>query len=718
MIASAFLLAAQAMTFTADRIAADNVTRALSASGHIVAVSAPYTLRGESMERTADGTMIFHDPTYATTCTNAVGHTHWNMTGELEYKDKDHVLLRNAVLRFCEIPIFWLPYLYYPLDKSESGFSWMPGYTGRWGGYLLTRTRYHLLGDREHAAGGLWLRGATRFDLRYEQGAGVGEDLKWSLGDFGAGQFDVYYAYDRSDDIDSRNGRWYSQSWGSTVDRDRYGMNFRHSLEPTEQDRVLIRGSYYSDSHFRRDFYRKTLFNWKSQYTGYENSGVFWEHVESSIALGAEVSGRLNDFYGMTGRLPEFYLDVNPQPVFGLPVNYESENRIGYLMRDYAKYGTGDRTNPFAVQPGRWAEFEAFRFDSYHRLTSPFRTFDDILSVVPRIGYRGTYWNRSGRDNLDGWGTTGNAGDVYRSILEGGVTFAARGAGWIDESWHHLAEPYLDVLVQEAWLSGSGDRPYVFDGIDASTMWEDQFAGRARNLPYSYYGVTPGLRNVWQKANPHGRLVDILDLDAYVAIQFNDTSYRGTGGAHRLAKVGEPNYGRSSCVAVPGARLRYNPAEDISLAARVEYDTADNTVPVADAGFQQKLSDTFKWHADWAVRDYRIWDFSSTPGTPAGQRGDSERLNFARFQYVELGFENQPLDWFAWGPFLRWDIRENELDSIGTWFDYLTDCLGFRFMVEYENSYTRIDGYEHGDDWSFGFYVYLRAFGAGSSIFR
>ena len=39
-------------------------------------------------------------------------------------------------------------------------------------------------------------------------------------------------------------------------------------------------------------------------------------------------------------------------------------------------------------------------------------------------------------------------------------------------------------------------------------------------------------------------------------------------------------------------------------------------------------------------------------------------------------------------------------------------------MVEYENSYTRIDGYEHGDDWSFGFYVYLRAFGAGSSIFR
>ena len=56
---------------------------------------------------------------------------------------------------------------------------------------------------------------------------------------------------------------------------------------------------------------------------------------------------------------------------------------------------------------------------------------------------------------------------------------------------------------------------------------------------------------------------------------------------------------------------------------------------------------------------------------------------------------------------------------MGSWFDLLTDCLGFRFIVEYENSFMRLDGYEHGDDWSFGFYIYLRAFGSGASdIFR
>lgn len=715
MIGCLFLVAAQAMSFTADRIAADDVTKTVVATGRIVAVSAPLTVRSESMSRSADGTFHFCDPTYATTCTNALGRTHWNVTGELKYRADDYVLLRNAWLTFCEVPVLWLPILYYPLDKSDCGFSWMPGYTRRWGGYLLTRYAYDLIGSAD--GGPSWLRGATRLDLRYEQGVAIGEDLKWNLRDFGAGSFNFYYAWDRSDDVDRRDNRWYRQNWGSDVDERRYGMTLSHRLDLTERDLIRLRGTYLSDSYFRRDFLRKTPLGARSHFLSYDNSGVFWEHLENAFSVGAEVSGRLNDFYGMTGRLPELYLDVNPTPVFGLPVNYESANRIGYLMRDFAEYGNGDRTNPFRNQPGLWAAYETARFDTYHRLTAPFKTFDDILSVVPRLGYRGTFWNRSGEDNLTGWGETGDAGSLYRSILEGGVTFAARGTGWIGERWRHLAEPYLDVLAQEAYYSGSGDRPYVFDNLDASVMWEDQFAGRGRNLPYSYYGLTPGLRNVWEKTDEHGRLTPVVDLDAYVALQFNDTSYHGAGDAHRLARVGKPNYEGGACEAVPGLRLRWTPAQDLTLMTRVEYDADANSVPVADAGLQQTVSKTFKYHVSYLQRDYRIWDFSSVPYDPARMTGES--LNDAKVHSVEVGFENSPIDWFAWSPYVRWDIREDELDCIGAWFDLLTDCLGFRFIVEYENDYTRVDGYRRDDDWSFGFYIYLRAFGPGkTSIFH
>ena len=721
MMTSLLLAAAQAMTFTADRIAADNMTYAAVATGHVVAVQHPLTLRGEYMSRDANGVMLFKDPVYATTCTNEVGHTHWNVTGEIEYKENEYVILRNAWLQFYEVPVFWLPYLYYPLDCSDTGFSWMPGYMGRWGAFLLTKYSYRLLGDPEHRDNTWWLDGATRLDLRYRQGVAFGEDLTWNLGNFGSGLINFYYAYDN--DVEDYGGaaisdysdKYHSYNWGSPIERDRYAIAGKHRWEASERDTVNARFSVYSDSYFRSDFCRQTMFNWKSQWLGYDNSGIFWEHIENAAAIGAEVSGRLNDFYGMTGRLPEFYVDVNPLPVFGLPVNYETENRIGYLTRDAAVYGNGWADNPFSHVPGPWADYESFRFDTYHRLTAPFRTFDDLVSVVPRVGYHGTFWSEAGQDALTGWERSRDTGEMLRSILEGGITFAGRGTGWVDDKWRHLIEPYFDVLAQQAWYAGAGtgERPYVFDSIDASVMWEDQFAGRSRNLPYSYYGVTPGIRNGWQELGERGRLRDVLDVDVYAAVQFDKTSYVGDSDAHRLAEVGRPNYGRNGCLVVPGARVRWNPADDLSIMARAEYDSDENRVASADAGFKQKVTDTFNYYAKYALRDYRIWDFSSIPYSRDYMQSDD--MNYAKFHYAQVGFEQQPLSWFAWGPYLRWDIRENELDGVGSWFDYLTDCLGFRLIVEYQNSYTRIDGYDRGDDWTVGFYIYLRAFGADSS---
>ena len=718
MIAPLLLAVSSTMTFTADRIAADDRTRALAATGRIVAVASPISLRGEWMTRDADGTMLFHNPTCATTCTNAVGHTHWSVTGEVEYRERDYVLLRNAWLRVFETPVFWLPFMYYPLDM-DCGFSWMPGYTGRNGAFLYTKYAYHLLGDPAHGRDTRWLKGATRFDLRYRQGLAFGEDLNWNLGDFGRGGFAFYYAWDR-DAKDYHHGEsgaytdtYHSYNWGSRVRTDRYNIGLHHRWEATERDTVRMAASVLSDSRFHFDFDHRSLLDWEGQWRGYENSGVFWEHVENMFAFGAEASGRLNEFYGMTDRLPEVYLDVHPQPLFGLPVNYESENRVGYLRRNPAEYGYSDRRNPFAFNPGPWAAYDAFRFDTYHRLTAPFRTFDDVVSVVPRVGFRGTGWTESGRDCLTGWETAKDAGGLFRSILEGGATFAGRGVAWIDDRWRHAVEPYFDVLAQKAWMSAGRRRPYVFDGLDGSFGWDDQFAGRARNLPYTYYGVTPGMRTAWDALDEQGRLRTVVDVDVYAALEFGATDFTAGDDNHRLAKPGEPNYGKHGCFAAPGARVRWRPEKDLTFLTRAEYDSDNNRIALADAGMRHRLSDSFSYHADYILRDFRCWDFSSSPYDSRQMTEDG--FNWARYHYVNVGFEHQPIDWFAWSPFIRWDIHENELDRVGSWFDLLTDCLGFRFAVEYQNSFRRLDGHERKEDWSFGFFVYLRAFGPGSN---
>ena len=56
-------------------------------------------------------------------------------------------------------------------------------------------------------------------------------------------------------------------------------------------------------------------------------------------------------------------------------------------------------------------------------------------------------------------------------------------------------------------------------------------------------------------------------------------------------------------------------------------------------------------------------------------------------------------------------ISKDDLEEIGSWIDYRTDCLGFRLQVAYAHDYKRIDGSEYEHDWRVGFFVYLRAFG-------
>ena len=700
ILAAAAAAAIPNMTFTADSVAVDRVTGAAIATGHVVAVRAPYSLRSESLSKTADGLYRFAWPTYATTCTNDLGHTHWNVTVELEYRDRDFVVLRNAWLRFMEVPVFWVPYLYYPLG-TECGFQWMPGYTKRWGAYLLTKCRYNIAGDDMHADNTWWLKGATRLDLRYKNGIGVGEDLSWNLGDFGNGEMNLYHAWDEN------AGNRYHYVWGGSTDinRNRYLYSAKHRWEATERDILRARGSYLSDPVFLHDFHRNSFFTLKDNWFAYDNSGVFWEHLEDALSVGAEVSGRLNDFYGMTGRLPEFYFDVNPLPLGSLPLVYETENRFGSLRRDYAEYG--NVFSDFGTNPGPWADYSAIRIDTAHRVTAPVRLLDDILSVVPRAGYRGTYWDTTGGTDLTGRGAAVEYGETFRSIGEVGATFAARGTAPVNDDWRHMVEPYLDFLAQEAWYGGLDPRarPYVFDNLDASMTWEDQFAGRGRALPYSYYGITPGLRNAWSTLDERGGVRRVLDVDAYAAAQFNTASMTPGTDLRRLAEPGDPNGAEGDPRFVPGARIRWSPDDDTMMGVRAEYDSEGNDIPCAGAFLRQKASDDFSFHVRYDLRDHRYWDFSSPPYASHG---------YARLHSVEAGFEHKVCDWLAWGPAIRWDLDEQELDSVGGWIDYLTDCLGFRFMVEYNSEFTSPEGYKWDEDWSFGFYVYLRCFGPGS----
>ena len=697
---------------SADRMAADNVTGALAASGHVQAVSAPVVLHSDSVTRDADGEFVFADPTHVTTCTNDWDHLHWRVSGEVRFKDGHYILLRNAWLRMWDVPVLWLPYWYYPMD-TDYGWRVMPGYTSRWGVSLFTKYVYGICGSM--AEGSYGLAGNTRFDLRAKNGVALGQSVKWNLGDWGQGKFKVYYAWDQDADRYDRHWndtkKWNYSHWGSDVPDERYGLSLEHRVDLTERDSLWVKAAYYSDSHFHRDFLRKTLMGDANAFATHHANELAWEHVERPASVGVSVAGPLNDFYTGVARLPEFYIDVNPMPVWSLPVNYESQTRVGYLDRDYAKYGNRNTPVQYRYRPGPWANYNAFRLDTYHRLTLPMK-FADVLSVVPRFGLRGTYWSDTGYMAAPDMRAGSTGDDAWRTIVEGGVTFAARGTADVGDDMTHVVEPYFDMLAQEANVTGvkNSKRIYRFDSVDSSSDWLDQFAGRSRNLPYSWYGVTPGFRNTLRKTEEGGLSRMLVDLDVYCAVQFNDTSFTAGDKYHRLVKkLEDPNYREDGTMFVPGVRARWRPSKDTMLSTRFEYDTENDEFAYGSLNWSHRLADSFNYHVSYNGRNHRRWDYSSTAFDKETMR--NEDFNWAHFQFLEVGMEHELCDAIAWSPYVRWDCREGEFDEIGTWIDFRTDCLGFRFSVSYENDFKRVDGSSYDHDWNFGFFVYLRALG-------
>ena len=704
------------LNILADLLQVDPATKSLVASGNVSAVHAPFRVLSDYCSRDADGVYRFGEKTMFTTCTNDIGHLHWHVRGGFTYSDGDYAEISDATASFWGLPVFWMPWLYLPLS-GEDGLQVMPGYVGRWGAYLMTKARYHIVGDRRHEDGAWLLNGATRFDLRWRQGLAIGQDFDWTLGDFGRGHFKSYYAWDRSDlynDYRMHSAHYNRCNWGSDVPDDRYAFEFAHRWEATERDMIRVQAAVFSDSRFRRDFMRRSMFMIENQFLGYDTNEFAWEHNESWLGAGLSVSGPLNEFIGGTARLPEFYFDVMPMPIWNTPVDYESSTRFGFLRRTTAQLGYAvSGITPYTRYPGEWADYETFRLDTYHRLSVPFK-IADALSVVPRFAYRGTYWGRGGNTCLTGYESSyAAANDVFRSILEGGITFAARGTADYD-GWRHVIDPYLDVLAQKAWYSGigGGRRPFVFDAYDASIDWSDQFASRGRNLPYTWYGLTPGFRNVFDTVDEKGVMRRLFDIDVYCALQLNATEWTGTDRMHKLADPGLPNYGRNDVTPMPGFRFAWHPDRDTVISGRMEYDSEYNAIALAGLQARQRPVDWFSYYVSFYHADYRRWDFSSSPYDPATMDGDE--FNLVGYSYVQAGFEHELCDAVVWSPYIRWDCRDGELDSVGSWIDFRTDCLGFRFTVEYDNGYTRIDGSEHDESLDFGFYVYLRAFGAES----
>ena len=593
-----------------------------------------------------------------TSCTNEPGHSHWRMTGTVRYKDNDYAEIYDAVPWLFGVPFAYLPYWFRDID-THYGFRLVPGYTSRWGAYMLGGYIYNIY-DSPRAAGPK-LDGATHLDYRTERGVAVGEDLSWDLKDKGRGKLETYYAWDQDPPDDPKDANWMSD-----VGEERWRVKLTHEADLTERDQFLLRGTVTSDSEMSHDFFDR-----QNRGESIPMNFASLEHREHTWASGASVSGPLNDFYGGVSRLPEGWLNIEPQSLFNTGLNYESQTRAGYLDRSAAKY---ENASPdFMYYPGSWADYDTLRVDTAHRLTYPMK-FADVVSVVPRAGYRGTYYSDAELGS-----------ELYRHSADLGVETSVRGTSDLNNGYRHVVEPYLDYSYQPTWYESESGKTYAYDHFDRSIEWLDQFGMDGTWLPYDWHGVRPGVRNLLQtRDEKKGVMRTVLDWDTYAAVQVDSNGPLDEEGL-RMA----------------GTKLIYAPTKDVDIKAQGEWDTEQDTLAYVDLGSFYKVNEKFRLGGGYLARDHQLYDYDVSP---------VEEWNRVKENLIYGGFTHDINDTWSWSFYTRYDLRNNRLDEVGGYVQYSLDCLVFQLRSAYVNSHESIDGVsESENDFRVALMMWLRA---------
>jgi LPS-assembly protein len=215
----------------------------------------------------------------------------------------------------------------------------------------------------------------AHLDLREKLGQAVGFDTRFKYGknDRSYGDFTSYYV---SHEQPNQPG---SADPGGDG---RYRVTFKHRLFLTDDIYATADINYISDAQFLEDYFPGE-FRVDPQPDNYL-SLTKWDEFYTLTLIGR---WQLNKWQEVTEREPELVFDFKQHRLFGWPVYYDGESSAGEYRRAFP---LGPDFNGFD-----FPDYDAFRFDTFHQLSYPAQFFG-WLNITPRVGFRATYYNRSG----------------------------------------------------------------------------------------------------------------------------------------------------------------------------------------------------------------------------------------------------------------------------------------------------------------------------------
>jgi LPS-assembly protein len=424
--------------------------------------SQPYFLGGENVSSISENGYLIRDGTF-TTHDSAKPDFHLHAR-KIRIYEKDRVIMQYVTAYVGNVPVFWWPYLYQSLNEAFS-FTISPAYLSSWGPSLLTQVTFPITDN---------IKGRVRLDYFGRRGPAVGFDpvIDYGKDENSQARVKTFYIQDQNPNLNQtdvpRQG----------VPTGRYRLSLEDRTNFTDDIYGIANTTKLSDQYVMEDFYQGEF-----RIDPVPDNVVAVTKTNPVFTITGIARFQANDFFTTTERSPEVVLDVKRHALFGGPIFYEGETGFANLRLQFPE-GSG------------FENYGTYRFDTFHQLTFP-NTYFGWLSIVPRVGYRGTYYGKTWDlgstvfvppssplvpDFILPPPTTANPikfdGDTFRSVFDTGAEASFKiSRKWEDvqsralglDGLMHVIQPFTDF----SYVKEDGPNPLSilqFDRFEPSTQ--------------------------------------------------------------------------------------------------------------------------------------------------------------------------------------------------------------------------------------------------------
>ena len=424
--------------------------------------SQPYFLGGENVSSISENGYLIQDGTF-TTDDSAKPDFHLHAR-KIRIYEKDRVIMQYVTVYVGKVPVFWWPYLYQSLNEAFS-FTVSPAYLSSWGPSLLTEVTFPITDN---------IRGHVRLDYFGRRGPAIGFDpvIDYGKDENSQAKVKTFYIQDQNPNLNQtdvpRQG----------VPTGRYRLSLEDRTNFTDDIYGIANTTKLSDQYVMEDFYQGEF-----RIDPVPDNVVAVTKTNPVFTITGIARFQANDFFTTTERSPEVVLDIKRHALFGGPIFYEGETGFANLRLQFPE-GSG------------FENYGTYRFDTFHQLTFP-NTYFGWLSIVPRVGYRGTYYGKTWDlgstvfvppssplvpDFILPPATSANPikfdGDTFRSVFDTGAEASFKiSRKWEDvqsralglDGLMHVIQPFTDF----SYVKEDGPNPLSilqFDRFEPSTQ--------------------------------------------------------------------------------------------------------------------------------------------------------------------------------------------------------------------------------------------------------